>query len=81
MSAKGRLLPAAFEAASVRYRRILVVRARRGDRPLTTRTAAIRFRQRVEDRQPLRHSARTMQEQHLKATPGAVSVDPDVPDF
>ena len=36
MSEKGRLLPAAFEAASVRYRRILVVRVRLGEGRVST---------------------------------------------
>ena len=40
----GRLLPAAFEAASVRYRRNLAVAARSGDRPLTIRFADLHHR-------------------------------------
>jgi len=42
----GRLLPAAFEAASVRYRRILPVPVGAGERPFTEPTAAVRRRQR-----------------------------------
>jgi hypothetical protein len=41
MSGKGRLLPAAFKAASVRYRRVSPVSVRPGERPLTERTAGV----------------------------------------
>jgi hypothetical protein len=39
-SEKGRLLPAAFDAASVRYRRISFVAGRAGEGPLAEPTAA-----------------------------------------
>jgi len=42
LTALGRLLPAAFEAASVRYRRILVVAGRPGEGPFTIRFPDLR---------------------------------------
>ena len=42
MSARGRLLPAAFEAASVRYRRYLVIAERFVEGPFTIRFADLR---------------------------------------
>ena len=37
--------------------------------------------QRIEERQPLRHAAGAVQEQHRRASPGAVQLDRDVPDL
>ena len=37
--------------------------------------------QRLEERQPLRHAAGTVQEQHRRASPSAMQLDSDVPDL
>ena len=37
--------------------------------------------QRIEERQPLRHAAGAVQEQHGRAVSGAVQLDRDVPDL
>ena len=41
----------------------------------------VALRQRIEERQPLRHAARTMQEQHRGAAPCAVQLDGNVSDL